>query len=643
MSRGSSADRPMRAPPRHAMLLLLAVNQQAPDTGGSTAAVPSLRSDARIAAAAAAAAAITALVTLRADFLAHPEWLALQKADFILGPVLVGLYWRRRRPASRFGLLLIVFGFACFPYVLQSINAPVPFAIGVLWEGVIGFGCAVLVLTFPTGRLEGRAARAILAVEALALLAAPLVFQLMRPLLRADGSISGCGAQCPDNGLLVAAHPSLAASLVKADRVLIVCLALATIALLGWRLATGTPPRRRAFLIGAPIAVFFELCRATYQSLMVVSPEPSQLHSVLNWTFAVARSSIWYGFLFALIAAELFAGRVLRRLVAASLRHPTLLALEAMLREPLGDPDLQLGFWDPARRAWVTGDGSPLEPPAPGSRRELTTIERDGEPAAALVHDAQLTDDPELLQAVGTVALLTLENIELEGAWTGALRELHSSRARITAAGDIERRKLERDLHDGAQQRLVAALIKLGETRRGLDDRAVRDALVALESELEQTLSELRELAHGIYPPVLAEGGLVAALRLVDHPGGITVTAPAALARYKSSIESAVYFCCLEAIQNATKHAGAHAAVEIRLTEVPDWLRFEVEDAGPGFDPACTEPGIGLRNMRDRLGAVDGRLEIVTSPGRGTIVTGMVPVGRFVTEPQRPRSVSEVR
>jgi signal transduction histidine kinase len=479
-------------------------------------------------------------------------------------------------------------------------------------------------------------------MEAVALLVAPTVALLTLPSIGGDGTISGCEARCPANGLFVASIPAFASTLIKADRSLIIAIAFATLGLIGWRVATGTPPRRRAFFIGAPLAVCFELLRAGYHSLFLLSPEPSRLQTYVNWTFALARSTLCYGFLLALVAAELFAGRVLRRLVAELLRRPSLDQLEAMLREPLGDPGLRLGFWDPRTRALVDARGEALTAPEPPSGQVRTVIERDRGRAAVLFHDAQLTDDPELLQAAGTVALLALENLDLEAAWTEALRELQRSRARISAAGDVERRKLERDLHDGAQQRLVAALIKLGEVRGGVDDPAARSELATLVAELERTLLELRELAHGIYPPVLADAGLVPALRATDHTGDLTVIAGSEVGRYGSAIESAVYFCCLEAIQNATKHSGAAADIVIRLSEGAEGLRFDVQDAGPGFDPSTTRPGIGIRNMRDRLEAVGGSLEIVSSLGRGTVVTGTVPLGRFVSDPHPAPRVTEV-
>jgi signal transduction histidine kinase len=605
-------------------------------SGDPAATPPPLRRDALIAAAALLLAVTTAWITARAGFLAHPGWLAVQKADLILGPVLVGLYWRRRRPASRFGPLLILAGFAFAPYALQALEAPAAYGVGVLAEGLVGLGCAVLVLTFPNGRLDGRVPRILIAAEALAVLAVPTVVRLIQPHFGADGSLSGCRGACPPNGLSVASDPSLASVLLKLDRGLIVVLALATVALLMWRLATGTPPRRRAFLVGAPIAVFFELCRAGYQGLALISPDPSGLHTGLAWTFALSRSTLWYGFLLALIAAELAAGRVLRGLIADSLHRPSLRDLEAMLRAPLGDPGLRLAFRDSREHAWLDGDGRAIAIPGPSSGQAETVIERAGGHRVILLHDRALSDDPELLRTAGAVLLLALGYRDLEAAWNDAVGQLRGSRARIAEAGNVERRRLERDLHDGAQQRLVAVVIKLGALARSNADPSARAELVALELELEATLAELRELAHGIYPPVLADAGLVPALSGLEPSVPLTITAGPGVGRYPEAIESAAYFCCLEAIQNATKHAGPAARIAIALEEDGSTLRFEVRDSGRGFDPSTAGGGMGLRNMHDRLEAVDGRLVLASVPGEGTVVTGIVPLARFRSASRRP-------
>ena len=583
--------------------------------------------------AASAAAALAVLVTLRADFLAYPGWLAAQKADMILGPVLVGLYWLRRRPASRFGPLLIVVGLVGgAPYILQSSSEPVLFATGILWEAVIYATTLALILGFPSGRFEGRAERLILTVGVSVLSSAYLAFVLFSPQIAGQASISACSAACPSNGLLVSAEPSLVVDIIRIGRGTSMLVALAAAALIVWRVLTGTPPRRRAIMVGAPVALAFLLSQAIYNAARLLEIEADALYPPIQWLYVATRASIWYGFLLALIAAELFAGRVLRRVVVESLRRPAVGELEAMLREPLGDPSLRLAFSGPADDGWVDADGQPIAVPDPASGRVLTEVERDGQAAAAIVHDAQLAEEPELLRAAGAIALLAQENAQLETAWNGSLRQLRDSRRRLVAASEGERRKLERDLHDGAQQRLVSLRIGLAiASEHAAADPAVSAKLGELEADLDEAIQELRDLAHGIFPSVLADRGLVPALRAVSvsGPRPIAVTGRR-IGRYPPEIESAVYYCCLEAVQNATKHAGPAAHIAASLNADNGELRLEVRDNGRGFDLAEVRTGIGLRNMEDRLVAVQGHLSITSSPGNGTVIAGVVPVNGAV-------------
>jgi signal transduction histidine kinase len=384
-----------------------------------------------------------------------------------------------------------------------------------------------------------------------------------------------------------------------------------------------SPPRRRA-----PVALAFLLSQAAYQGANVLGIEAGEVYSVFQWTIVGTRSSIWYGFLLALIAAELFAGRMLRGVVIESLRRPAPSELEETLRGPLADPTMRLAFRERNGDAWVDARGVPLDSPDPASGRVLTEVQRDGRVAAAIVHDAQLAEEPELLQAAGAIVLLVQENAELDAAWKASLAELRDSRSRIVAASERERRKLERDLHDGAQQRLVSLRIRLaiaGE-QAGSDPRA-RSTFAELEGELDESIEELRELAHGIFPSVLSDRGLLPALRAVGRrgPRAIEVTGRR-IGRYPPEIESAVYYCCLEALQNATKHAGPEASIVARLSADEEELRVEVSDDGSGFDVGAVNGGVGLRNMEDRLGAVHGRLMITTSPGNGTLIAGVVPI-----------------
>lgn len=250
--------------------------------------------------------------------------------------------------------------------------------------------------------------------------------------------------------------------------------------------------------------------------------------------------------------------------------------------------------------------------------------------------DAVLRD---LAQPLG----LVLHNATLDSALAATNeelrqrnRELEESRRRLVTAADDARRALERDLHDGAQQHLVAIGMKLAVlAQKSMPQAATEELVAALQSDIEHTMDELRELAHGLYPPVLRDHGLADALRAANYrsPQPCTVI-DGGITRYSNEVESAVYFCCLEALQNAAKHAGPDAEITIRLEPFDDGLRFQVTDDGTGFDRDRAAPSHGFQNMADRMGAIGGSLSIASEPGAGTVISGTVDttVGR---PPQR--------
>jgi signal transduction histidine kinase len=576
-------------------------------------------------------AAAAVWTTLDARFLAYPGWLAMQKADFILGPIGVGLYWRHRRPESRFGLLLIGLGLAGVLYIAQSSTDPTLFGIGVFAETPIYVMTSLVILTFPTGRLDGIPERLLMAFILVVSVVMTVVLNLAYAGYGSGFSISGCLAACPSNGLAIFSPPSWLPQFGDVVGALLIAIPLMTAGLVAWRFVTGTPPRRRALVIGGPIAMLFLLMQATYRALFLFAPnelaaDDHPVRSALQWTFASARSFLWYGFLFALIAAELYAGGVLRRLVGSSLSRPSFRELEGMLGGPLGDPGLRLGFWRPLTSEWVDADGARLEPAR--AHQTSTEVDRDGRPVVLIIHDKQLVDDPELLRAAGGVALLALQNAELDAAWKDSVHALAESRARLTRASDKERRKLERDLHDGAQQRLLAALIRLSTADElAGESPELKRQLNSTRVELEAAIEELRDLARGIYPTVLSEVGLGGALRSVALRSAGRVTVKATNRRFAPETEAAVYYCCIEAVQNALKHAGPEAQTSIRLFTSDGELRLEVRDTGPGFDPRLPHVGVGLQSMHDRLGAVGGHVEIRSLPGRGTVVSAGAPAG----------------
>jgi signal transduction histidine kinase len=247
---------------------------------------------------------------------------------------------------------------------------------------------------------------------------------------------------------------------------------------------------------------------------------------------------------------------------------------------------------------------------------------------ALLVHDVSLLRELELLDTVVTFVRMALENERLTAAVAASVAEVAASRARIQSAADEERRRIERDLHDGAQQRLVALRVKLALAEEIVQQDPADGAsrLHLLGDEVAAAVEDIRSLASGVYPALLAERGLPEALGAAARRSPVdTRVSRDGVGRYALDVESAVYFCCLEAMQNASKHAPGARRVTIELRE-DDRLRFEVRDDGEGFDMRENGWGAGLTNMRDRIEAVGGRLVVRSAPGEGAAVSGSVPL-----------------
>jgi signal transduction histidine kinase len=236
------------------------------------------------------------------------------------------------------------------------------------------------------------------------------------------------------------------------------------------------------------------------------------------------------------------------------------------------------------------------------------------------------TSQSPLIEAGELVLLLALENAKLSAARADALRQLADARERVIQAGDLARQRLERDLHDGAQQRLTAIMLKLQLAREAAEGQALASQLDSIGAEAAKAVDELRALARGIYPALLRRNGLGDALRSVAREAPIPVdVADEGVGRCAEPVENAIYFCALEALQNAVKHAGPDASVTLRVSRELRLLRFAFTDDGVGLDAAQRGDGIGMTSMRDRIRAVGGELEVISSPDWGTTVQGTVP------------------
>jgi signal transduction histidine kinase len=287
------------------------------------------------------------------------------------------------------------------------------------------------------------------------------------------------------------------------------------------------------------------------------------------------------------------------------------------LARTLGDPHLTLGLWLPDRNVWVDEHGREVAVPRDG-KRGVTYV---GHDLAVLIHDRDLLDQPKLLESAGAAARLALENERLQAELRAQLTELRESRARIVRTADEERRRLERDLHDGAQQRLLGLGMAL-QLLRSHVAAGGQPLLDETEAELQSAVDELRELARGIHPAVLTDQGLDAAVRTLAARAPIPVTVTTETTALPEHVTTAAYFVVAEALANVAKYSHAsHASVDV--TQTNGNLRVEIHDDGDGG--ARPGAGSGLRGLADRVGALDGRLAIDSPAGRGTTITAEIP------------------
>jgi signal transduction histidine kinase len=298
--------------------------------------------------------------------------------------------------------------------------------------------------------------------------------------------------------------------------------------------------------------------------------------------------------------------------------------LRTPLARALRDPSLVLVYWLPQFAVWADESGRAVTLPDDPAR--VTQIDEDGEPMAALVHDPALREEPALLDAVTAAAAIALRSGRLQAQLRANVEELRGSRARVIEAEQRERQRLERDLHDGAQQRLVALSLNLGvlQTRLG-DDPEAKALLTEARTEIAVSLEELRDVARGLHPAVVTAHGLAVALESLAARAPVPVRLAVDLpGRMDEAVEVAAYYVVCESLTNIGKHAAASSAT-VTVTEAHGTMTIEVVDDGRGG--ADTERGTGLRGLADRVEALGGRLRVWTPVGGGTRVRAELPCG----------------
>jgi signal transduction histidine kinase len=517
------------------------------------------------------------------------------------GFVGTGLYAWWRRPESRFGLLLVALGYAWLLAPLPAASSPVIFTAGIVVGSLWGPLLAHALLSFPTGRLHNRRERALVifayAVVPLASVPAMLV---------ADADVVySCDGPCPENLLLVEEDTALGETIEGVASGVVMATALLVVVFLAMRWRAAGRSERRS------LAPLFAAGGGTLA--LVVVPGVTGVEA-FSWLAFVAFAATPFAFLAGLVRADVSQSRGVRSLVARLADLPERADLRDALADALGDPTLRLAFWLPEQERYVDAAGAPV---VVGSDQMVTEIERDGRRVAAIVHDRALAEHTETVQAAGAATALLLENQRLDAELRAHIVELRASRTRIVEAADTERRRIERNLHDGAQSRLVALALNMRLGRAAVGDESPAAALIdASIDEVRQSLEELRELARGIHPPVLSQRGLEPALRVLAARAPLPVEFVGGLGdRLPEAVETAAYFVVSEALTNVAKYAQAeHATVRIQRDD--GRLLLEISDDGVGG--AQPDAGSGLRGLADRVAALDGELDITSPAGEGT-------------------------
>ena len=297
--------------------------------------------------------------------------------------------------------------------------------------------------------------------------------------------------------------------------------------------------------------------------------------------------------------------------------------IRELLAERVGDRTLSIAYWLSDREEFVDEMGREVQLPDPGSGRAWTAVEHDGTRVAAIIHDAELDTTPELVNAAAAAAALALDNERLKADLRARVEDLRISRARIVEAADAARRRLERDLHDGAQQQLVSLALDLRLLRARLKGSDVVPMVEEISDKLAVALAELRELARGIHPAILTDRGLGPAVQGLADRVPLPVEVDVDLEdRPAPQIEAAAYFVIAEALTNVARYARAHEA-RVRIRRTGEGVEVVVSDDGIGG--ADIEGGTGLRGLQDRLAALDGRLAISSPAGLGTTLRAVIP------------------
>jgi signal transduction histidine kinase len=527
-----------------------------------------------------------------------------------------GLFAWARRPDNSLGSLLTATGFAFLIAGLSSSNIPAVFTVGAFLSSVYIVTTMHTLLAAPHGTLAPGDRRIVIAAYL-------LVTVGILPLYLFFDPSSEC-ANCPDNVFLIKDSQSVvdvASVVINLVGVVIIALVLRSL-IRRWRVATRAERRLYTPMYAAGVALMIALIG---NLVLQSANSDSNAADVAFVISLVPFALVPYLFLGSLVRARLLQGGAMSSLMTRLGETQRAGRLRDALAEALEDPSLELVYWLPERERYVDFRGRDYDLPEDDPARAIHAVARDGDCVAAIIYDASLHEAEEHVQAVGAAASLALVNERLEAELRAKVGELRRSRERMLRIGLEERRRLERDLHDGAQQRLVsmALNIRIARAKLNEDPLAADQLLETAGRELDSALGELRELARGIHPAVLTDRGLATALETLASRAPVPVElAELPEERLPEAVELAAYFVVAEGLTNVAKYANAtHATVGVARANG----RLVVEVADDGVGGADPESGSGLRGLADRLAVLEGRLEIDSERGRGTTLRAQIP------------------
>jgi signal transduction histidine kinase len=558
-------------------------------------------------------------------------WIVL---DLVIGFGFIGtgaFAWLRR-PHNRVGMLMMATGFAWYLQVAALTDPAALFSVGQAFSNLFVAAAIHLLLAFPSGRLEQPVDRLVVAVAYVTTTVGSLV-----PVLFFDPVQFGCTAGCPENLLLIEANKSFFESWYDGLSVVGASLLLSVVAILVARWREASPPLRR---IVTPLFAAGAALMAGLAGLLVIGLigiDDKVAYDTIYYATLIPFGLVPYLFLGSLVRARMLRGGAVGGLVATIGETQAAGELRDALALALNDPSVDLAFWLSGPEQYVDAQGRRIALPGEGEvpdededtgeeeGRAVYHVRLDGERIGAIVHDPTVLEDPDLLEAVGAAAALALQREQLEAELRAKVGELEQSRSRMIRFGLAERRRLERDLHDGAQQRLVSLALDL-RLARDMVRRDPNQAETVLDSAgegLGQALEELRELARGIHPALLSDRGLDPAVETLANRAPLPVEVEATLGeRVPEPVELAAYFVVSEALTNVVKYAQASQAT-VRLERANGRVLVEVADDGVGG--AQPGRGSGLRGLADRISALGGRFEVDSAPGSGTTVRASIP------------------